>query len=94
MTGQIPSSTQWERPNDRPADRPIDPKERSLRDWADGAGYTVDVIVDRGGRGVAVVLCELFDLDVHRVFRADTRKEALTDATSWALSQDPPEAAA
>ena len=83
MTGQIPSSTQWEQPHPRHADRPADSLEQSLRDWCADNGHTVDVMVDRGGRGVSVVVRH--DGDIIRMFGGETRRDALTLAMTWAL---------
>lgn len=87
MTGHIPSSTQWERPYDRPAPDPVSDLEASIAGWCADNGHVHDVIVDGGGRGVAVTLTEVFDLDITRVFRGGTRTEALQLAMSWCLDR-------
>lgn len=87
MTGQIPSSTQWERPYDRPAPDPVSDLEASIAGWCADNGHVHEVIVDRAGRGVAVTIAELFNLDIVRVFRGDTRTEALRLASTWILDR-------
>lgn len=88
MSGQIPSSLQWEQPFRRPADdAPVDALEESVAQWCADNGHVHNVIVHRSGAGVAVVLAEVFDLDLHRVFRGGTRTEALQLAMSWCLQQ-------
>lgn len=85
MTGQIPSSMQWEQPYDRPAPDPLGDLEASIARWCADNGHTVDVLVDQGGRGVDVVISN--DVDIVQVFGGATRTEALQLASSWMLDR-------
>ena len=86
MSGQIPSSLQWERPNQRPTTVvPVDTLERLLTDWCTDNGRRLDVLTT--GAGVAVTITEVADANIVRVFRGDTRADTITLATSWALNE-------
>lgn len=86
MTGQIPSSTQWEQPHGRaPGHDVTDPLEASVAGWCADNGHVHDVIVDRAGHGVDVIIYN--DVDIVRVFGAGTRTEALQLAMSWCLDR-------